>query len=96
MVDANTGYCTMNQSGRPLYRTTNGGVNWTALTTGLTGSLRGVTAPDANTVYVATNFRNTESCQVNKRRCKLDIDQHFLLQLIVQAWILKMQTQDML
>lgn len=53
MVDANTGYCTMNQSGRPLYRTTNGGVNWTALTTGLTGSLRGVTAPDANTVYVA-------------------------------------------
>ncbi len=56
MVDANTGYCTMNQSGRPLYKTSNGGANWVALTTGLTGSLRGVTAPDANTVYVAQTF----------------------------------------
>ncbi|MEZ4824498.1 MAG: hypothetical protein R2942_19765 [Ignavibacteria bacterium] len=27
MVDANTGFCVMNQSNRPIYRTTNGGVN---------------------------------------------------------------------
>lgn len=52
MVDADIGYCTMNQSNRPVYKTTNGGVNWSPLTTGLTGSIRSVSAPDANTVYV--------------------------------------------
>lgn len=52
MVDANTGFCVMNQSSRPIYRTTNGGVNWTgATTTGFTGSIRGISSPDGNTVY---------------------------------------------
>lgn len=52
MINANTGYATMNQSSRPVYKTTNGGVNWTPLTTGLTGSIRSVSAPDDTTVYV--------------------------------------------
>lgn len=52
MVDANTGFCVMNQSNRPIYRTTNGGVNWTgATTTGFTGSIHGISSPDGNTVY---------------------------------------------
>lgn len=53
MVNANTGFVTMNQSNRPVYKTTNGGVNWTGYSTGLTGSIRSVTSPDGgNTVYV--------------------------------------------
>ncbi|MBK8550150.1 MAG: hypothetical protein IPL53_03475 [Ignavibacteria bacterium] len=52
MVNANTGFCVMNQSNRPIYRTTNGGINWTgATTTGFTGSIRGVSSPDGITVY---------------------------------------------
>lgn len=52
MVDANTGFCVMNQSNRPIYRTTNGGVNWTgATTTGFTGSVHGISSPDGITVY---------------------------------------------
>lgn len=56
MYDANTGYCTMNSSGRPVYKTVNGGVNWTPLTSGLTSSIRSVSAPDANTVYICQTF----------------------------------------
>lgn len=52
MLNANTGYTTMNQSNRPVYKTTNGGVNWSPLTTGLTGSIRSVTCPDDTTVYI--------------------------------------------
>jgi len=54
MVNENIGFCTMNPSNRPVYYTTNGGANWTASTvgTGFTGSIRSVSAPTANTVYV--------------------------------------------
>ncbi|MFZ1322920.1 MAG: YCF48-related protein [Ignavibacteria bacterium] len=52
MLNANTGYTTMNQSNRPVYKTINGGVNWSPLTTGLTGSIRSVTCPDDTTVYI--------------------------------------------
>lgn len=53
MVDANTGFCTMNSSSKPVFRTTNGGVNWTGATiTGFTGGFRGVTSTDGNTVYI--------------------------------------------
>ena len=52
MVDANTGFCVMNQSNRPIYRTTNGGVNWTGTTvTGFTGSIRGINSPDGINVF---------------------------------------------
>ncbi|MEO8210371.1 MAG: YCF48-related protein, partial [bacterium] len=52
MVDANTGFCVMNQSNRPIYRTNDGGATWTgATTTGFTGSIHGISSPDGNTVY---------------------------------------------
>lgn len=55
MVDANTGYCTMNSSGRSVYKTTNGGVTWDSLktrTAGFTSNVKSVSAPSANTVYI--------------------------------------------
>jgi photosystem II stability/assembly factor-like uncharacterized protein len=52
MVDANTGYCSYNPSNRPVYKTTNGGANWTPLTTGLTGNIKDVEAVTGDIVYV--------------------------------------------
>ena len=55
MVDANVGYITLNSSSRPIYKTTNGGTNWTAVTTPFTGQIRAVHAVDANLVYLGIN-----------------------------------------
>jgi len=52
MLNANTGFCTMNQSNKPVYKTTNGGVNWTGYSTGLTGNIKSVSVVDSNIVYV--------------------------------------------
>jgi photosystem II stability/assembly factor-like uncharacterized protein len=55
MFDANTGYCTMNPSGQPVYKTINGGVNWTASPIPITGNISSVKAVDGNTVYISSS-----------------------------------------
>jgi hypothetical protein len=52
MVDANVGYLTLNSSSRPIYKTTNGGTNWTAVTTPFTSQIRAVRAVNATLVYL--------------------------------------------
>ncbi|TRZ51241.1 T9SS C-terminal target domain-containing protein [bacterium] len=55
MFDANTGYCTMNPSGQPIYKTTNGGVNWASVPIPLTGNIKTVKTVDANIVYIGSS-----------------------------------------
>ena len=55
MVDANVGYLTLNFSGRPIYKTTNGGTTWTPVTIPFTGQIKKVRAVDANLVYIGAN-----------------------------------------
>ncbi|MFZ4589987.1 MAG: YCF48-related protein [Ignavibacteria bacterium] len=52
MFDANTGYCTMNPSNQPIYKTTNGGVNWFPISIPLTGNIKTVKTTDGNIVYI--------------------------------------------
>ena len=56
MVDANVGYITLNSSGRPIYKTINGGMNWTPVTTPFTAQIRAVRAVDANLVYLGIDL----------------------------------------
>lgn len=56
MLNANTGFITLNSSGRQLYKTTNGGVNWAVDSTGLTGTIGDVRFADANTVYAGSSY----------------------------------------
>ena len=56
MVDANVGYLTLNPSNKPIYKTTNGGTTWTALTTPLAGQIKTVCAIDPNLVYIGSSF----------------------------------------
>ena len=55
MFDANTGYCTMNPSNQPVYKTTNGGINWSASPIPITGNIKTVKAVDGNTVYIGSS-----------------------------------------
>ncbi len=55
IVNENVGFTTLNSSNKPVYKTTNGGVNWTPYTTGSTGLLYDVKAVDTNVVYVVTS-----------------------------------------
>lgn len=59
MVDANTGYATLNPSGQPIYKTTDGGNNWFSVSTPLTGSIKTVKAIDANSIYIGASFGTT-------------------------------------
>lgn len=59
MVDANTGYATLNSSGQPIYKTTDGGTNWFSVTTPLTGNINAIEALNANTVYIGSSFGTT-------------------------------------
>jgi hypothetical protein len=55
MVDANTGFLSLNPSNKPIYKTTNGGANWTACTTPLTGNIKSVWSTDGNLVYISAS-----------------------------------------
>ena len=55
MVNSNVGYIHMNPSGNPIYKTTDGGANWTAVTIPFTGMIRAIKAIDENTVYIGTS-----------------------------------------
>lgn len=53
MVDANTGYFSLNSSGRPIYKTTDGGTTWTAVTTPITGIIKDIKVFDANNLIIS-------------------------------------------
>jgi photosystem II stability/assembly factor-like uncharacterized protein len=55
MVDANTGFVSLNSSGRPIYKTTDGGATWASQTIPMTGLFYGVRAPDTSNVYVISS-----------------------------------------
>jgi len=59
MVDVNIGYASVNSSGQPIYKTTNGGTNWFSVSTPLTGNIKSIKAIDANTVYIGAGFGTT-------------------------------------
>ncbi len=54
-VNENTGFVSLNSSNKPVYKTINGGINWTPYTTPLTGIIYEVDAVDSNVVFAVTS-----------------------------------------